>query len=96
MAERLAEMNVEIKNVENDLRNTRRMLNGFWGHLRSVNPAAIEARRNASRQRIRELEERLQGLRQKQQALIVEALLLGDRENEKSPSFVFEGLNKCL
>ncbi len=27
--QRLAEINVEIQNVENALRNTRRMLNGF-------------------------------------------------------------------
>ncbi len=79
--QRLAEINVEIQNVENALRNTRRMLNGFLRHLRSVNPAAIEGRMEASRQRIRELEERLQGLRQEQQALIVEAICLGAREN---------------
>lgn len=79
--QRLAEINVEIQNVENALRNTRRMLNGFLRHLRSVNPAAIEARMEASRQRIRELEERLQGLRQEQQALIVGAICLGAREN---------------
>ncbi len=46
-----------------------------------MNPAAIEARMEASRQIIRELEERLQGLRQEQQALIVEAICLGAREN---------------
>lgn len=57
--QRLAEINVEIQNVENSLRKTRIMLNGFLRHLRSVNPAAIEARMEASRQRIRELEERL-------------------------------------
>lgn len=57
------------------------MLNGLWRHLRSVNPAAIEARMEASRQRIRELQERLQGLRQEQQALIVEAILLGKKDN---------------
>jgi len=79
--QRLAEINVEIQNVENSLRKTRIMLNGFLRHLRSVNPAAIEARMEASRQRIRELEERLQGLRQEQQALIVEAIFLGAREN---------------
>ena len=31
--QRLAEINVEIQNVENALRNTRRMLNGFLRHL---------------------------------------------------------------
>lgn len=32
--QRLAEINVEIQNVENALRNTRRMLNGFFLRLR--------------------------------------------------------------
>ena len=75
ISQRLAEIHVEIENIENALRNSRRMLNGFLRHLRSVNPAAIEARMEASHQRIRELEERLQGLRQEQQALIVEAVI---------------------
>jgi uncharacterized protein YukE len=75
--QRLAEINVEIQNVENAIKNTRRRLNGFWRHLRSVNPAAIEARMEASRQSIRELEERLQGLRQEQQTLILAAIFLG-------------------
>lgn len=81
ISQRLAGIHVEIQNVENYIRNTRIMLNGFWRHLRSANPAAIEARMEASRQRIRDLEERLQGLRQEQQALIVEAICLGAREN---------------
>lgn len=78
MAQRLAEIHVEIQNVENAIHDTRRTLNFIWRHLRSANPAAIEARMEASRQRIRELEERLQGLRQEQQALIVRAVTLGD------------------
>lgn len=79
--QRLAQIDQEIRQVENAIRETRRMLNGFMRHLRSVNPAAIEDRMEASRQRIRELEERLQGLRQEQQALIVGATLLGARDN---------------
>ena len=52
--QRLAKINIEIQNVENALRNTQRMLNGFLRHIRSVNLTAIEVRMEASCQIIRD------------------------------------------
>lgn len=67
--------------MENELRSRRRLLRGFFGHLRPTNPAVIGDRMRAAEERIRGLERRLQMLRNEQQSLIVQAALLGDRRD---------------
>ena len=57
------------------------MLNFFLRSVRTMDPARKEARIRATRERIEGLEERQQAPRAEQQALIVRAVTLGDREN---------------
>ncbi|OMO57158.1 hypothetical protein COLO4_35489 [Corchorus olitorius] len=76
IAERLAQVGEEIKHVGNDLRERQRLLTVFWGHLRPVNPIVIGDRMRATDQRIRGLERTLQMLRNEQQALIVQAVMV--------------------
>ncbi|GMN28771.1 hypothetical protein TIFTF001_046268 [Ficus carica] len=75
--QRLAEINVEIQNVENAIQTARRRLSHFLRVLRPISPAVIDARLEVIRQRIQELKERLEGLRQEQQTLIVDSLAFG-------------------
>lgn len=74
--QRLAAINVEIQNVENAIQAARRRFRHLF-RLRPESPAVIDARLEGIRGRIQELEERLQGLRQEQQALIVDSLAVG-------------------
>lgn len=50
--ERLSQLGEEIELVERDLRNSRRLLTHFWGHLLPVNPAVVGERMRAVEQRI--------------------------------------------
>jgi hypothetical protein len=50
-------------------------------NVRARDPAEAEERIGAARENIRDLERRLQVLREEQQALIVRAVTFGDREN---------------
>lgn len=81
IAERLFQVGEEIQHIENDLRHRRMLLRAFLGHLRPANPAIVGDRIRAANQKIMDLERRLQMLRDEQQSLIVQAVLLGDQES---------------
>lgn len=74
IAERLFQIGAEIQGLENELRQRRRVLESFLGHLLPRNPAGIGARMEAINKKIADLEGRLKILRQRQQDLIVEAV----------------------
>lgn len=80
-ANRLAEIDAEMGQLRNEIQERRRTLNLFLRNLRARDSAAAEERIRASRENIRDLERRLQVLREEQQALIVQAVTLGDRED---------------
>ena len=81
IAERLAQVGEEIEQVENDLRDRRRLLRAFWRHLPPESPAVVGDRMREAEQGIRDLERRLQMLRNEQQSLIVRAIILGDQRD---------------
>ena len=81
IAERLAQVGEEIQHVENDLRDRRILLRAFWRHLPPESPAVVGDRMRAAEQGIRDLERRLQMLRNEQQSLIVRAIILGDQRD---------------
>jgi len=50
IAERLAQVGEEIEQVENDLRDRRRLLRAFWRHLPPESPAVVGDRMRAAEQ----------------------------------------------
>ena len=78
-ANRLAEINAEMGQLQNQMQERRRTLNLFLRNLRARDHAEAEERISAAKENIRDFERRLQVLRGDQQALIVEAVTLGDR-----------------
>ena len=78
-ANRLAEINAEMGQLQNKIQERRRTLNFFLRNLRARDHAEAEERISAAKENIRDFERRLQVLRGDQQALIVEAVTLGDR-----------------
>ena len=78
-ANRLAEINAEMGQLQNKIQERRRTLNLFLRNLRARDHAEAEERISATKESIRDFERRLQVLRGDQQALIVEAVTLGDR-----------------
>lgn len=78
---RLSAIAAEMGQLQNEIQERRRALNLFWRNVRARDPAEAEERIRAARENIRDLERRLQVLREEQQALIVRAVTLGDRED---------------
>jgi len=70
-----------LPKLKNEIQERRRALNLFLRNVRARDPAEAEERIGAARENIRDLERRLQVLREEQQALIVRAVTFGDREN---------------
>lgn len=80
-ANRLSAIAAEMGQLKNEIQERRRALNLFLRNVRARDPAEAEERIRAARENIRDLERRLQVLREEQQALIVLAVTLGDRED---------------
>lgn len=78
---RLSAIAAEMGQLKNEIQERRRALNLFLRNVRARDPAEAEERIRAARENIRDLERRLQALREEQQALIVRAVTLGDRED---------------
>lgn len=78
---RLSAIAAEMGQLKNEIQERRRALNLFLRNVRARDPAEAEERIGAARERIEGLERRLQVLREEEQALIVRAVTLGDREN---------------
>ena len=78
---RLSAIAAEMGQLKNEIQERRRALNLFLRNVRARDPAEAEERIGAARENIRDLERRLQVLREEQQALIVRAVTFGDREN---------------
>lgn len=78
---RLSAIAAEMGQLINEIKERRRALNLFLRNVRARDPAEAEERIGAARENIRDLKRRLQVLQEEQQALIVRAVTLGDREN---------------
>ncbi|KAI5311471.1 hypothetical protein L3X38_000197 (mitochondrion) [Prunus dulcis] len=78
---RLSAIAAEMGQLKNEIEERRRALNLFLRNVRARDPAEAEERIGAAREGIRERQRRLQVLQEEQQALIVRAVTLGDREN---------------
>lgn len=78
---RLSAIAAEMGQLKNEIQECRRALNLFLINVRASDPAEAEERIGAARENISEKERRLQVLQEEQQALIVRAVTLGDREN---------------
>lgn len=78
---RLSAIAAEMGQLINEIQERRRALNLFLRNVRARDPAEAEERIGAARENIRDLKRRLQVLQEEQQALIVRAVTLGDREN---------------
>lgn len=79
---RLSAIAAEMGQFKNEIQERRRALNLFLRNVRARNSAEADERIGAARENIRDLEGRQQVLREEQQALIVQAVTLGDRERE--------------
>lgn len=80
-ANRLSAIAAEMAQLQNEIQEHRRVLNFLLISVRTMDPARKEARIRATRERIEGLEERQQALRAEQQELVVQAIILGDRED---------------
>jgi hypothetical protein len=78
---RLSAIAAEMGQLKNEIQERRRALNLFLRNVRARDPAEAEERIFAARENIREKQRRLQVLQEEQQALIVQAVTLRDREN---------------
>lgn len=81
VSERLFQISQEIHSIQNELGQRRFALRAFLGHLRPANPAVVGDRMRVANENITGLETRLQRLRDEQQALIVQAVTLGDQRD---------------
>ena len=82
-AERLATIQNEIRQVENQKLQCERMLGLFWEHPPPLDPEDVGRRMQFLRDRIRSLENQKRDLLDEEQALIVQAthLARGRRED---------------
>jgi hypothetical protein len=80
-ANRLSAIAAEMGQLQNQIKEHRRVLNCLKISVRTMDPARKEARIRATKERIDGLEERQQALWAEQEGLIVRAVTLGDREN---------------
>lgn len=78
-ANRLSAIAAEMGQLNNEIQEPRRVLNLLLRSVRTMDPARKEARIRAARERVEDLEGRLQALRAEQQALIVRAAAHIDR-----------------
>lgn len=75
---RLSAIAAEMGQLQNEIQEHRRMLNCFSRSVRTMDPARKEARIRATRERIEGLKERQQALRAEQEYLIVRGVTRGD------------------
>lgn len=73
IAERLATIQNEIRQVENQKLQCERMLGLFWEHPPALDPEDVGRRMQFLRDRIRSLENQKRALLNKEQDLIVQA-----------------------
>lgn len=76
-ANRLSAIAAEMGQLQNEMKEHRRVLNFLLRSVRTMDPARKEERIRATRERIEGLEERQQALRAEQQELVVQAIILG-------------------
>lgn len=79
IAGRLATIQQEIGQVENDKLQQEQMLGLFWEHMPAIDPSLIRDRMQAIQNQIQALENRKRALLAEQQELIVRAATLGDQ-----------------
>ncbi|GLT65619.1 hypothetical protein SLA2020_380400 [Shorea laevis] len=70
-ANRLSEISAEIGQLQDELQSRQRFLNLLLNSVRTLDPEKKAARIRAARERVEEVEGRLQALRTEQQYLIV-------------------------
>ncbi|MFS7949461.1 hypothetical protein Hanom_Chr06g00571821 [Helianthus anomalus] len=76
---RLATIQREISQVENEKLQQEQMLGLFWEHPPALDPEIVGNMMQLTRDRIRSLEDRIRALLAEQKELIVQAATLGDR-----------------
>jgi hypothetical protein len=76
---RLATIQQEIGQVENEKLQQEQMLGLFWEHPPALDPEVVGKMMQLTRDRIRGLEDRIRALLAEQKELIVRAATLGDR-----------------
>ncbi|KAJ0694210.1 hypothetical protein HanPI659440_Chr15g0606221 [Helianthus annuus] len=76
---RLATIQQEIDQVENEKLQQEQMLGLFWEHPPALDPEIVGNMMQLTRDRIRSLEDRILALLAEQKELIVQAATLGDR-----------------
>lgn len=79
IAGRLATIQQEIGQVENEKLQQEQILGLFWEHSPAIDPEAVGRMIQLIRDRIRGLEDRRRALLNEQKELIVWAATLGDR-----------------
>ncbi|MFS7949450.1 hypothetical protein Hanom_Chr06g00571711 [Helianthus anomalus] len=79
ITERLATIQQEISQVENEKLQQEQMLGLFWEHPPALDPEIVGNMMQLTRDRIRSLEDRIRALLAEQKELIVQAATLGDR-----------------
>ena len=79
IAGRLATIQQEIGQVENDKLQQEQMLGLFWEHMPAIDPSLIRDRMQAIQNKIQALENRKRALLAEQQELSVRAATLGDQ-----------------
>jgi hypothetical protein len=73
-ANRLSAIDAEMRQLQQAIQNSRRTLNFFLRNIRAVDSAAADERIRTSEANIRNLEQRLEVLREEQLGLIAEAV----------------------
>lgn len=77
LTHRLSSIEQEIQQVENRKLDLEQRLALFWEHMPPLDPNVILGHMRSLREQIIALEERKRGLLEEQQALIVQAVILG-------------------
>lgn len=72
---RLVEIAAEMEQLQNEIKERRRVLNFLLRSVRTRDPAEREERINAARENLKERERRLQVLQTEQQELIVQVAI---------------------
>ena len=80
IAQRLSTIQQEIQTVENEKLQREQMLGLLWEHPPALDPEIVGRVMQQIRDPIFALEERKRALLEEEQALIVQAITLGDRE----------------
>lgn len=78
IASRLARIEQEIRQVENEKLQREQTLGAFWEHMPTIDPIIIRDRMLFLQSEIRSLENRKRALLEEQQELLVRAVTLGD------------------